>query len=520
MRRILLGLLLAYSLLPAAAQAVTVGACTGYTPVVRAGTQARVSPGASNRIRQTPGLTGTRVGEIPTGGVLSILYGPACADNLTWWLVRYQNQTGWTAEGEGETHWLQPNSGENHAPKQPPDTLGGTSTSVLYSIGLCPSSLDSALLDSLAGDVDTPQVDYLPFKLGEDSLRIEPGVCAPDYLAGEVLAFSPFGFEVAPDVEVFDGIGILRATLPDIAYTIPGVWTIAIRGYQLQIEIFAPDRPFMQNLGTDNGTYSLILGGFAPNERIVIVTSQTTADAVGYTPDSSEMVETFDPMLGIERLTLSPEAITDFRDMVLIEPETRPGFSTLIIPEITINPEIVTVLDGALTELEPAAVADISKLVFGQIDNVDLSVVGQLGMFDDSGTTSGIFGLTFQDFSGTEVQADASGFVFTTVFLDGNPLAAIGQTGSLAIWPNLAELYVPGGDDEALRALLHTSYWGDTDSQPAAPCTYTVASGDTLNRIARSYGITLEELLAANPHITNPDVIFRGLILTIPGCTQ
>lgn len=515
MRRFVLVLiLLGLSLLPAAAQAVTVGACSGYTPQVSSGIQARVSPGASNRIRQSPGLTAVRTGEIPSGGVLAILYGPACADNLTWWLVRYQNQTGWTAEGEGTTHWLQPVSAENHAPKQPVDALGGTSTSVLYSIGLCGSSFDFANMQRFAEGADTVASDYMLFTLGTDSLRVEPGVCAPDYLQGDLRVISPFGFDVAPDYEVFGDLGYLRATLPDIAYTIPGLWTIVVRGYQLQIDIQPPVAPFIQGLSSDGGSYTLLLGGFQPDERIVVVTSRTTADAVAYTPDSSEVVETFDPALGVDLLTLKPETVTSFRDMVFIEPETRTGFQNFVI-----DPAIVSVLDGNMIEVEPVAIDDISKLVFGDFEAVDLTIIDQLGMGADSGSTGGIFGLTFQDFTGTEVQADANGFVYATVALDGSPLAAIGQTGALAVWPNLAELYVPGGDAEALRATLYNAYWAADESAPV-PCTYTVASGDTLNRIARSFNITLEQLLAANPQIENPDIIYRGLVLNIPDCSQ
>ena len=50
----------------------------------------------------------------------------------------------------------------------------------------------------------------------------------------------------------------------------------------------------------------------------------------------------------------------------------------------------------------------------------------------------------------------------------------------------------------------------------AASDVYTVKSGDTLYKIATSYGISLGELLSANPSITNPSLIYVGQTLTIP----
>jgi LysM repeat protein len=47
------------------------------------------------------------------------------------------------------------------------------------------------------------------------------------------------------------------------------------------------------------------------------------------------------------------------------------------------------------------------------------------------------------------------------------------------------------------------------------PTTYTVQSGDTLFRIALQFGITYQELAAANG-ITNPDSISIGVVLNIP----
>jgi spore germination protein YaaH len=50
--------------------------------------------------------------------------------------------------------------------------------------------------------------------------------------------------------------------------------------------------------------------------------------------------------------------------------------------------------------------------------------------------------------------------------------------------------------------------------------TYTVVSGDTLGAIASHNGITLSELLALNPSITNPNYITVGQQIILPGGTQ
>ena len=47
------------------------------------------------------------------------------------------------------------------------------------------------------------------------------------------------------------------------------------------------------------------------------------------------------------------------------------------------------------------------------------------------------------------------------------------------------------------------------------PVTYTVAKGDTMLGIALRFGITLEELMAANPQV-NPRIISIGTVLVIP----
>jgi LysM repeat protein len=45
---------------------------------------------------------------------------------------------------------------------------------------------------------------------------------------------------------------------------------------------------------------------------------------------------------------------------------------------------------------------------------------------------------------------------------------------------------------------------------------YTVRSGDTLSDIARSHGVSLQELERANPQIANPDVLYPGDVVHVP----
>jgi LysM repeat protein len=50
----------------------------------------------------------------------------------------------------------------------------------------------------------------------------------------------------------------------------------------------------------------------------------------------------------------------------------------------------------------------------------------------------------------------------------------------------------------------------------ATPRTYAVTAGDTLFGIAAQFGLTVEQLLAANPQITNADYVTIGQVIVIP----
>ena len=50
----------------------------------------------------------------------------------------------------------------------------------------------------------------------------------------------------------------------------------------------------------------------------------------------------------------------------------------------------------------------------------------------------------------------------------------------------------------------------------AAPLSHTVVKGDTMWKLAVKYQVGTSEIIDANPHINNPDLIYPGQVLTIP----
>ena len=50
----------------------------------------------------------------------------------------------------------------------------------------------------------------------------------------------------------------------------------------------------------------------------------------------------------------------------------------------------------------------------------------------------------------------------------------------------------------------------------SANTSHTVVSGDSMWKIAVKYEVGLSEIENANPHITNPDLIYPGQVITIP----
>jgi LysM repeat protein len=54
-------------------------------------------------------------------------------------------------------------------------------------------------------------------------------------------------------------------------------------------------------------------------------------------------------------------------------------------------------------------------------------------------------------------------------------------------------------------------------SNASGPFQYSVVAGDNIYRLSLTYGVTMREILASNPQISNMNVITEGQLLTIPG---
>lgn len=55
---------------------------------------------------------------------------------------------------------------------------------------------------------------------------------------------------------------------------------------------------------------------------------------------------------------------------------------------------------------------------------------------------------------------------------------------------------------------------------PPASGTYTVQKGDTLRKIADRLGVTVNDILAVNPQIINPSLIYAGQVINLPAAAS
>ena len=88
----------------------------------------------------------------------------------------------------------------------------------------------------------------------------------------------------------------------------------------------------------------------------------------------------------------------------------------------------------------------------------------------------------------------------------GTTVAAIqGANPGLGWWVYAGQvLYIP------------TGYASDPVYYPPSGSTYVVQSGDTLGKIAARIGVSWRDILAVNPQIQNPSLIYTGQVINLP----
>src|SRR5688572_15628898 len=64
---------------------------------------------------------------------------------------------------------------------------------------------------------------------------------------------------------------------------------------------------------------------------------------------------------------------------------------------------------------------------------------------------------------------------------------------------------------------IPTGYSSDPGYHPPSGGTYVVQKGDTLAKIAARIGISWRDILALNPQIQNPSLIYAGQVIYLPG---
>jgi len=100
-------------------------------------------------------------------------------------------------------------------------------------------------------------------------------------------------------------------------------------------------------------------------------------------------------------------------------------------------------------------------------------------------------------------------------------LAVLLVGAALFIAPSLLKGIGGGGDaasptPAASASIVPTSEPSPTPIPTPAQVVYTVKAGDSLSGIAAAYGVTVEDIMAANPSITDPNKIAPGDKIVIP----
>lgn len=113
-----------------------------------------------------------------------------------------------------------------------------------------------------------------------------------------------------------------------------------------------------------------------------------------------------------------------------------------------------------------------------------------------------------------------AGFGSRHTVVRGETMFAIARSFSIAVTTLIqANPHIPDPDKLFVGDVLCVPGPGGRVPEECPPGTaqeYTVEEGDTLISVARNFLVSIEQLIAFNPHIENPNEIFPGDVLCIP----
>ena len=266
-------------------------ACPGFDPLLTIGEQGQVVLGSPNNVRDQPTTGGTRIGQIPGGGIFMVLDGPRCNDGYTWWQVNYNGLIGWTAAGNSSGYYIElVTSGVTPVPPPNDDpsiddalleglAFSGTGASPFYvclNVGTVPSAYTS-----YNGSAISNGSTFIVNEYSWYAHQSMPALCAPQARSRRATGGAPDGSIVR--LSLFQASNVYQYQLPLSAYTHPGLYRLSYGSFNIYLDVRPPTQPsFMVNMSSQ-----LFVGGLKPNERFVLLSglkrfSLNRANSSGY----------------------------------------------------------------------------------------------------------------------------------------------------------------------------------------------------------------------------------------------